>query len=70
MAYNSFENLEVWKKARAFAAQTYEIMKDCCDYGLKDQKPNTSVFFISPKAPPPTSNSGLYCRKNQRNLKR
>lgn len=37
MAYHSFENLEVWKKACRVAVRVYEITKDVKDYGLKDQ---------------------------------
>jgi four helix bundle protein len=47
MAYNSFENLEVWRRACNLAIQTYEIMKDCRDYGLKDQMTRAAVSIAS-----------------------
>jgi four helix bundle protein len=47
MTYNSFEDLEVWKRACHLAVQAYEIMKDCRDYGLKDQMTRASVSIAS-----------------------
>jgi len=47
MPYKSFEDLAVWKRACAFAVQTYEIMKDCRDYGLKDQMIRAAVSIAS-----------------------
>ena len=47
MAYNSFENLEVWKRSCNLAVQPYEIMKDCRDYGLKDQMTRAAVSIAS-----------------------
>ncbi|PIP40913.1 MAG: four helix bundle protein [Desulfobacterales bacterium CG23_combo_of_CG06-09_8_20_14_all_51_8] len=47
MAYNSFEDLEVWKRACNLAVQTYEIMKNCRDYGLKDQMTRAAVSIAS-----------------------
>lgn len=37
MAYGSFEDLEVWKRACRLAVRVYEVLHDCRDYGLKDQ---------------------------------
>jgi len=45
--YNSFENLEVWKRACALAVQTYEILNNCRDYGLKDQMTRAAVSIAS-----------------------
>ena len=47
MVYNSFENLDVWKRARALAVQPYQMLKDCRDYGLKDQMTRAAVSIAS-----------------------
>ena len=47
MAYNSFENLEVWKRGCRIAVRIYEILKDCRDYGLKDQMTRSAVSIAS-----------------------
>ena len=47
MAYNSFENLEVWKRGCRIAVRIYEILKDCRDYGLKDQMTRAAVSIAS-----------------------
>jgi four helix bundle protein len=47
MAYGSFENLEVWKRACRLAVRVYEIMQVCPDYGLKDQMTRSSVSIAS-----------------------
>ncbi len=47
MAYSSFEDLEVWKRACKLAVQIYEILKDCRDYGLKDQITRSAVSIAS-----------------------
>lgn len=47
MAYNSFENLEVWKRSCRIAVRMYEILKDCRDYGLKDQMTRAAVSIAS-----------------------
>jgi four helix bundle protein len=47
MAYSSFKDLEVWKRACKLAVQIYEILKDCRDYGLKDQITRSSVSIAS-----------------------
>ncbi|MBU1054412.1 MAG: four helix bundle protein [Proteobacteria bacterium] len=47
MAYHSFENLEVWKKACRIAVRTYEIMKDVKDFGLRDQMTRAAVSIAS-----------------------
>ncbi len=45
--YNSFEDLEVWKRASDLAVRIYEILKDCRDYGLKDQMTRSAVSIAS-----------------------
>jgi len=41
--YQSFEDLEVWKKPTQLAIRLYSLLKDCRDYGLKDQMPRAAV---------------------------
>ena len=47
MAYASFEDLEVWKKGCRLVVRVYEVLKDCNDYGLKDQMTRASVSIPS-----------------------
>jgi len=47
MAYQSFEDLEVWKKALAVSVKVYDILKDTRDYGLKDQMTRAAVSIAS-----------------------
>ena len=37
MAYKSFEELEVWKRACNLATNVYEALRGSKDYGFKDQ---------------------------------
>ena len=37
MAYQSFEELDVWKLARKFAVEIYRNLDDCRDYNFKNQ---------------------------------
>ncbi|MBI5184513.1 MAG: four helix bundle protein [Nitrospinae bacterium] len=43
----SFENLEVWKKSCRLTVTLYKLLKDCRDYGLKDQMLRSSVSIPS-----------------------
>ena len=45
--YQSFEDLEVWKRACRIAVQIYEALKDCRDYGLRDQMTRAAVSIAS-----------------------
>jgi len=45
--YQSFESLEVWKRSSRLAVQTYKALKDCRDYGLKDQMTRAAVSIPS-----------------------
>ena len=45
--YHSFEDLEVWQKACDLAVRVYEVLKDCRDYGLKDQMCRAAVSIAS-----------------------
>jgi four helix bundle protein len=47
MGYNSFEELEVWKRACRLAVTIYESLRDCRDYGLKDQMTRSAVSIAS-----------------------
>ncbi|HKJ70406.1 MAG TPA: four helix bundle protein [Gammaproteobacteria bacterium] len=47
MAYQSFEDLEVWKRACRLAEQVYRALEGCRDFGLKDQMTRSSVSVAS-----------------------
>ena len=47
MGYQSFEDLEVWKRACRVAVRVYEALKDCRDYGLRDQMTRAAVSIAS-----------------------
>ena len=43
----SFEDLDVWKKSCALSVRIYKLLKDCRDYGLKDQMLRAAVSIPS-----------------------
>jgi len=43
----TFEDLEIWKEGMRISVKTYEILKNCKDYGLKDQMQRASVSISS-----------------------
>jgi len=47
MAYQSFEELEVWQKAYKLSVRIYRLLEDCRDYGLKDQMTRAGVSIAS-----------------------
>ena len=47
MSYNSFEKLDVWKRSCRLAVRIYEVLRDCRDYGLKDQMTRAAVSIAS-----------------------
>jgi four helix bundle protein len=47
MGYTSFEDLEVWKRSCRLAARLYEILRECRDFGLKDQMTRAAVSIAS-----------------------
>ena len=47
MGYRSFEELEVWKLGCSLAVRVYEALKDCRDYGMKDQMTRAAVSISS-----------------------
>ena len=47
MAYGSFEDLEVWQGACRLAVELHRILKECRDYGLRDQMTRAAVSIAS-----------------------
>ena len=47
MAYQSFEELVVWKRACLLAVGIYELSKDSRDFALRDQMQRASVSIAS-----------------------
>lgn len=47
MAYRSFEELEVWKKSCQLAVVIYECLRECRDYGMRDQMQRAAVSIPS-----------------------
>ena len=47
MAYCSFEDLEVWKRLCRLAVRVYELLRNCKDFGLKDQMTRAAVSVAS-----------------------
>ena len=43
----SFEDLDVWKKSCSLSVRLYALLKDCRDYGLKDQMLRAAVSIAS-----------------------
>lgn len=44
---NKFEELDVWKRGCRMAVDIYEALRDCKDYGLKDQMTRAAVSIPS-----------------------
>ena len=44
---NSFEDLDVWKKSCRLSVRLYRLLKDCRDYGLRDQMQRAAVSIPS-----------------------
>ena len=47
MSFQSFEDLQVWQRGKALAVLVYIAMKDCRDFGLKDQMQRAAVSVPS-----------------------
>jgi four helix bundle protein len=45
--YKSFEELDVWKASCRLAVRIYEVLRDCKDYGLKEQMTRSAVSIPS-----------------------
>jgi four helix bundle protein len=44
---SSFEDLDVWKKSCRLSVRLYKLLKDCRDYGMKDQMLRSSISIPS-----------------------
>lgn len=45
--YHSFEDLEIWKRACNLAVKVYETLRECRDFGLRDQMQRAAVSIAS-----------------------
>jgi len=45
--YQSFEELEVWKRACQIAVRVYELLHECREFGLRDQMQRAAVSIAS-----------------------
>lgn len=45
--FQSFEDLEVWKRSCAIAVRVYEELKECRDFALRDQMQRAAVSIAS-----------------------
>jgi len=45
--YNSFEKLNVWKKACSLTVKLYDALKNCKDSGLKNQMTRVAISIAS-----------------------
>lgn len=44
---SSFGDLEAWKKSCRLLVRIYKLLKDCRDYGMKDQMLRSSISIPS-----------------------
>ena len=47
MAYTSFEDLEVWKRACRLSVDLYKIIDNCKDYSFRDQMRRAAISIAS-----------------------
>lgn len=47
MLIEKFEDMQAWQKARAFTVSLYKELRDCHDYGFKDQAQRASVSIMN-----------------------
>ncbi|MBN1509872.1 MAG: four helix bundle protein [Sedimentisphaerales bacterium] len=45
--YYSYEDLDVWKRSVDVAVKLYGVLKNCLDYGIKDQMLRSAVSVAS-----------------------
>ena len=45
--YHSFEDLEVWKRACQLSVRVYELLRDCREFGLRDQMQRAAISIPS-----------------------
>ena len=47
MAERSFENLRVWQESRVFVNDIYDMMRNCRDFGFKEQIQRAAVSIMN-----------------------
>ncbi len=47
MAFQSFEDLQVWRRGKELAILVYKGLKDCRDFSLRDQMQRAAVSIPS-----------------------
>ena len=47
MAFQSFEDLQVWQRGKTLAIDVYKVMKESRDFGLRDQMQRAAVSIPS-----------------------
>jgi len=47
MMFQSFEDLEVWKRSCQLSVRIYELLSECRDFGLRDQMQRSAVSIAS-----------------------
>ena len=47
MVYQSFESLEVWKRASRLAVDVYAVLENCRDFSLRDQIRRSAISIPS-----------------------
>ena len=47
MPYQSFEEMDVWKRSSRLAIEIYRALRDCSDFSLKDQMTRAAVSIPS-----------------------
>ena len=45
--YMRFEDLEIWKESMRVCEEIYKLLKDCRDFGLRDQMQRAAVSVVS-----------------------
>ena len=45
--FQSFEDLEVWKRACQLSVRIYELLRECREFGLRDQMQRAAVSIAS-----------------------
>jgi four helix bundle protein len=45
--YRSFEDLDVWKRACQLSVRVYELLRDCREFGLRNQMQRAAVSIAS-----------------------
>ena len=47
MAYQSFEELKVWQRGKQLAVVVYKALRECRDFGLRDQMQRAAISIPS-----------------------